>query len=91
MWLYSAGFLSEPRDPDIGRYGGRSKNDSSFEDTMDPESEAYFLHQRVNVHCLVLPLSSDTASSIKRTWGRHCNSLSFYSDKFQVQDEARLL
>ena len=41
----------------IGRYGGRSKNDSSFEDTMDQESEAYFLHQSVNVHCLVLPLS----------------------------------
>ena len=86
-WLYSAGYFSEPRDPDIARYGGRSKNDSSFEDTIDPESEAYFLYDRVNVHCLVLPLSVDTASSIKSTWGRHCNSLSFYSDKFQVQDD----
>ena len=25
-WLYSTGFLSEPRDPDVARYGGRNKN-----------------------------------------------------------------
>ena len=88
-WLYTTGHFSEARDPDVARYGDRSKNDSSFEDEIDEESEAYFLYKRVNVHCLVLPTNSDTAASIKSTWGRHCNSLSFYSDKFQ-DDEGLL-
>ena len=86
-WLASTGHESRPRDPDLGRYGGRSKNDSSFEDRIDPETEAGFLYARVRVHCLVLPSSLDTAASIRRTWGKHCNNLSFFSEK--LEDEAQ--
>ena len=87
-WLIKQGLINEDRDPDAGRYKGRLKNESSFENRIDPATEAFFLYQQVNVHCLVLPSSADSARSISKTWGHHCNKLSFFSDK--LQDDAVL-
>ena len=84
-WLYSQGYLSSPLDPDIGRYKDRYKNDSSFEYKIDEKTEAYHLYNSVSVHCLVFPSKEETVISVKRTWGRRCNNLSFYGDKFFSQ------
>ena len=81
-WLYAQGYLSKPVDPDIGRYKDRFKNDSSFEYRIDPRTEAHHLFRSVAVHCLVLPSKEETVVSVNRTWGRHCNKLSFYGDNF---------
>ena len=81
-WLYAQGYLSRPVDPDVGRYKGRHKNDSSFEYRIDEKTEAYHLYNSVSVHCLVLPSKEETVVAVNRTWGRRCNKLSFYGDKF---------
>ena len=85
-WLLKQGFLSKDRDPDVGRYKGRLKNESEFENQIDPLTEAFYLYSHVTVHCLVLTSSIENAKSVTRTWGKHCNRLSFYSEK--IQDEA---
>ena len=85
-WLYGQGMVSRHRDPDVGRYKDRFRNESVFEDRIDPLTEAGYLYDKVNVHCLVLPSSIDSAKSIKNTWGEHCNKLSFFSEK--LEDES---
>jgi len=80
-WLYHLGFISKSQDPDLSRYQGRLRNES--DKIYYEETEANFLRETINIHCLVLATSAETASSVKDTWGKHCNSLSFFSEKIQ--------
>ena len=81
-WLYSQGYSSRIVDPDVGRYKDRARNDSSFEYKIDPRTEAFYLYNSVSIHCLVFPSNEETVISVNKTWGRHCNKLSFYGDTF---------
>eukprot|EP00090_Calanus_glacialis_P046786 TRINITY_DN9352_c0_g1_i2.p1 TRINITY_DN9352_c0_g1~~TRINITY_DN9352_c0_g1_i2.p1 ORF type:complete len:411 (-),score=125.56 TRINITY_DN9352_c0_g1_i2:39-1271(-) len=80
-WLYSQGQVSRQLDTDISRYRDRLINDTSFEDKIDHNTEAFYLYNKVKVFCMVFPTNADSALTIKNTWGKHCNKIFFFHDK----------
>lgn len=81
-WLYSQGKTSVVTDPDIGRYKERHLNENFTEDSLDPATEAFYLHEEIPVFCVVIdPASADSALSVRNTWGQHCNRVFFFHRK----------
>jgi len=80
-WLYTQGMVSKQVDPDISRYKGRYSNDTSYEENIDPNTEAFYLYSNVIVFCVVFPTNADSALTIKNTWGKHCNKIFFFNEK----------
>ena len=41
--------------------------------------ESSFLHDSVRIHCVIFVTKGKNAHAIRSTWGRHCNSIVFFS------------
>ena len=66
-WLKKQGLQSKPFPEEDLSYGNKVI-----------ETEAQFLAKKVKVLCLILSKGKNKASSVKETWGRHCNHILFY-------------
>ena len=75
------------------KQGLRSKmipeEETSYASDNVVETEAQFLTKKIRILCLVLSKGRTKASSVKDTWGNHCNDIVFYGsfvdDKIPVR------
>ncbi|XP_014294520.1 glycoprotein-N-acetylgalactosamine 3-beta-galactosyltransferase 1 isoform X2 [Halyomorpha halys] len=73
LWLKNKGFVVSKIDQDELSFG-KSRTE------MQKSLESELLYNLVYVTCVVFVIKPERAYMVANTWGRHCNSLLFYSN-----------